>query len=186
MVVVFNLPHEDELSNFDNRFRFILRTHLRILVWWSIFNCVGGLIAMFMLTRSAYYFWLMSGVWGMIDFAVAVGFFYHTIYRKFRKGSIYECLEVQSHVEKMLFLNIGLDVAYVFVGFGLREHSFICDLPYTNLWFGFGWAIVMQGLFLLIQDMMFLYLHHRNFRKAKPFLEILFIVKGLNSNEIIS
>jgi hypothetical protein len=169
----FDSPPDDELSDFDNRFRLILRIHFTILIAWSIVNCVGGLIALFILRGSAYYFWMMSGVWGVINFAIAIGFFFHTIYRKSRKGSIYERLVVQNHVEKMLFLNIGLDAAFVFVGFWLREHSFICHVSYPDLWLGFGWAIVMQGLFLMVQDIVFLCLHCRNFRKARPFLETL-------------
>lgn len=167
----FNLPLNDELSDYDNRLRLILRTHLRILASWSILNGVGGLIALFILRGYAYYFGMMCGVWGVINFAVANVFFYHTLYRKLPKHSVYERLLVQSHVEKMLFLNIGLDVAYVFVGFWLREHSFICDVLYPNLWFGFGCAVIMQGLFLLIQDTVILSLHRRNFRKAQPFFE---------------
>jgi hypothetical protein len=174
------------LNTFDNRFQLILHQHLTVLALWSILNCVCGLIGLFILKGSIYYFLMMNGIWGVVNFAFAIGFFYHTLYKKLRKNSWYERLVVQSHVEQMLFLNTGIDVAYVFVGFWLREHSFICNVSYPDLWLGFGWAIVMQGLFLLIQDMMFFYLHHRNFRKAQPFLDTLFIVKGLNSNEIIS
>jgi hypothetical protein len=174
----FDVANADELSDFDNRFRLILRKHFTILALWSILNGVSGLIGLFILTcpepigrGGTYYFSMMNGVWGVINFAVAIGFFYHTIYQKIRKGSAYECLVVQNHVEKMLFLNIGFDAAYIFVGFWLREHSFICALSYPDLWLGFGWAIVLQGLFLLIQDMTFLCLHRRNFRKAQPFFE---------------
>ena len=167
----FDGSHADELSDFDNRFRLILRKHWAILASWSILNGVGGLTGLFILRGGTYYFSMMSGVWGVINFAVAVAFFYHTLYRKLRKGSFYEYLVVENHVEKMLFLNIGIDAAYVFVGFWLREHSFICDLSYPDLWLGFGWAIVLQGLFLLIQDITILCLHRRNFRKAQPFFE---------------
>lgn len=73
----------------------------------------------------------------------------------------------------MMFLNIGIDAAYIFVGFWLRKHSFICNISYSDMWLGFGWAIIVQGLFLLIQDITFFRLHRRNFRKAQPFLEAL-------------
>jgi hypothetical protein len=169
----FDVANADKLSDFDNRFRLILRKHFTVLASWSILNGVGGLINLFILRGSLYYFLMMNGVWGVINFAVAIGFFYHTIYQKTRKGSAYECLVVQNHVEKMLFLNIGLDAAYIFVGFWLREHSFICALSYPDLWLGFGWAIVLQGLFLLVQDITILCLHRRNFRKAQPFFEAL-------------
>jgi hypothetical protein len=163
----FDVPPNDELSDFDNHFRLILRKYFTILTSWSILNGVGGLIGLFILRGGTYYFSMMNGVWGVINFAVAVAFFYHTLYRKLRKGSFYECLVVQNHVEKMLFLNIGIDAVYIFVGFWLREHSFICNLSYTDLWLGFGCAIVMQGLFLMVQDIIFLCLYRRNFSKAR-------------------
>lgn len=160
----FDLPHDDEFSDFDKRFRIILRKHFAVFVCWSILNWVIGLIAMFILRGSAYYFSMMSGSWGVINFAFAIAFFYHTLYRKPRKGSYHERLVVQRHVERMLFLNSGIDVVYVFIGYWLREHSFICDVSYPDLWLGFGWAIVMQGLFLLVQDIMFLCLYRCNFQ----------------------
>lgn len=172
-LIEFDLPTDDKLSDFDNQFRLILRKHLTILAGWSMLNCVGSLIALCILRGSAYYFCMMCGVWGVINFAIAIIFFYHTIYNKSRKKSTYERLVVQSHVEAMLFLNIGIDAAFVFVGFWLREHSFICNLFYPNLWLGFGWAIVIQGLFLMVQDITFFRLHLRNFHKAQPFLETL-------------
>ena len=172
MIAGFDLPHDDELSDFDNHFRILLRKHLTMFVLWSILNCVGGLIGVLILRGSTYYFWMMSGVWGIINFAFAIAFFYHTLYRKPRKGSYHERLVVQRHVERMMFLNSGIDVVYVFIGYWLREHSFISDVSYPNLWLGFGWAIVMQGLFLWVQDIMFLRLYRRNFRKAQPFLKV--------------
>jgi hypothetical protein len=164
-----DLPNDDELINFDYRFRIILRKHLVVFAGWSILNGVGGLIALFILNGSAYYFWMMSGIWGLINFTFAIGFFYHTLYRKTPKGNYYERLWVQYHVERMMFLNIGIDAAYIFVGFWLREHSFVCDVSYPDLWLGFGWAIVMQGLFLLVQDLIFLRLYRRNFLRHNPF-----------------
>lgn len=169
--IAFDVINDDKLSDFDNRFRIILRKHFMILACWSILNCVTGSIAMFIQWSGAYYFWMMNCVWGMINFAVAIAFFYHTIYKKLRKRSIYECLVMQSHVEKMMFLNIGIDVAFVFVGLWLRENSFMCDVNYPDMWLGFGWAIVMQGFFLLIQDITFLCLYRRNFQIAQLFLE---------------
>lgn len=166
----FDAPHDDELSDFDVRFRLILHKHITILAWWSIVNFIGSFVALLILRGSAYYFWMMSGIWGIINFAVAIGVFNHTFYRKFKQGSSYERFMVQSHAERIMFLNIGIDAAYLFVGLWLREHSFICDITYPEMWLGFGWAIVMQGLFLIIQDITFFRLHRRNFLKAQPFL----------------
>ncbi|MFM9952072.1 MAG: DUF6992 family protein [Saprospiraceae bacterium] len=160
----------DELTDFDQRFRLILRKHLVILCWWSLFNIAGGILAVFFLTGIAYYFWMMGMIWGLINFIIVMAILEHTFYRKFRRGA-FERFEIQRHVEKLMFLNIGIDSAYIFVGLFLREHSFACEVVHANLWLGFGWSVIIQGLFLLIQDIIVYRLHRKNFKKAQPFLE---------------
>ncbi|HAD15117.1 MAG TPA: hypothetical protein DCF33_22055 [Saprospirales bacterium] len=161
----------DELADFDLRFRLILRKHLVILGWWSLLNIGGGVVALFFLTGTVYYyFWMMGMIWGLINFIIVMAILDHTFYRKFRRGA-FERFESQRHVEKLMFLNIGIDSAYVFVGLFLREHSFACEVEHATMWLGFGWSVIIQGLFLLIQDIMVYRLHRKNFRKAQPFLE---------------
>jgi hypothetical protein len=156
----------DELSDYDTRFRLILRKHIVVLGWWSIVNIVGGCVALLLLHGTWYYFWMMGVVWGLINFAVAIAVFNHTFYEKFRQGDAFERLETQRHVEKIMFLNIGIDTAYIFAGLLLREHSFICQVSRADMWLGFGWSIVVQGVFLLTQDIWVYRLHRRNFKKA--------------------
>lgn len=160
----------DELEDFDARFRLILRKHLVILGWWSLLNIVGGLCALFLLRGVSYYFWMMGMIWGLINFAIVLIILDHTFYRKFRRGA-FERFESQRHVEKLMFLNIGIDSAYLFAGLLLREHSFACQVAHADLWLGFGWAVVVQGVFLLVQDITVYRLHRKNFKKAQPFLE---------------
>ena len=113
---------------------------------------------------------MMGNIWGLINFIIVMAIFFLTFYRKFRLGA-FERFESQRHVEKLMFLNIGIDSAYVFVGLFLREHSFVCDVTNADLWLGFGWSVIIQGVFLLVQDIMVYRLHRKNFKKAKPFLE---------------
>ena len=141
----------DELSDFDIRFRFILRKHLVVLAWWSIVNIVGGIAALCFLEGFWYYFWMMGVVWGLLNFAIVMGVFQHTFYRKFNGGA-FERIENQRHVEKIMFLNIGIDSAYIFAGLLLREHGFICGVAHADLWLGFGWSVIVQGVFLFSYD----------------------------------
>jgi len=55
------------------------------------------------------------------------------------RGSAFERFEAQRHVEKLMFL---------------------------DMWLGFGWAVVVQGAFLLAQDIGVYRLHRRNFRRT--------------------
>lgn len=170
----FDDPNDDELADFDRRFFRILHKHLALLGWWSIVCLLGSAGAFLFSSGLWYYFLMMSFVWGGINFAITLGIFYHAFFKKFRPDDPYERLEIQHHVQAVMFLNIGIDSAYIFVGCWLREHSFRCGMEYAELWAGFGWAIIVQGLFLMVQDSWFTVLHHRNFRKARPYLQALF------------
>ncbi len=168
----FDAPTDNELADYDRRFFRILHKHLSLLGLWSIvclLGSTGGLI--WLGSGQLYYFLMMSFVWGAINFAIMLGIFYHAFFRKFRQGDSFERLEIHSHVQGMMFLNIGIDSAYIFVGCWLREHSFRCGVEYAELWAGFGWAIIVQGIFLMVQDSCFARLHHRNFIKARPYLQ---------------
>lgn len=124
----------------------------------------------------------MGLVWGLINFAISMAIFNHTFYKKFHRGNSFERFEAQRHVEKIMFLNIGIDTAYIFAGLLLREHSFVSSVAHTDLWLGFGWAVIVQGIFLLVQDIQ---VHRRNFRKAQPFLEHLLDKDGSYRGPVI-
>lgn len=154
------------LEAFDDRFRRILRRHLATLAWWSLLNIAAGLLGLICLQGFWYYFVMMGLVWGIINFAVTMWIFDHTVYKKFRKGLAFERLEAQRHVEKMILLNIGLDFSYFFIGLLLREHAFVSGVPYPELWMGFGWSIVLQGLYLILHDNYFYRMHSQNYQSS--------------------
>ena len=160
----------DEIRDFDQRFRGIVQRHLAVLAWWSLLCIATGPLAILVFHGEAYYFFMMHMVWGFINLAFAVLIFYHAVFRKFQKGNAFERFEAQRHVEKMLLLNIGLDFAYVFTGLLLHEHGLRESVALPELWQGFGWAIVVQGVFLFAQDTWVYRLHAANFVKAAPFL----------------
>ncbi len=169
-----DLPLEeivDEVKDFDDRFRIILRKHLAVLGWWC-FICFGtGVIGLIRFDGQWFYFFLMNISWALINFAIVTAIFNHVFYQRFLKGNVFQRFEVQRHVEKMLWLNIGLDVAYIFAGLYLHALGAYPETAHAALWTGFGWSVMVQGIYLFVQDNAFHYLHYLNFRKAEPFLE---------------
>jgi hypothetical protein len=118
-----------------------------------------------------YFFFLMGFIWGGINGMLSIGIFYHALYKKFHPGDMLARLEILRHVREILFLNMGMDSAYIITGCWLREHSLNNNVQHPELWAGFGWAIIVQGIYLMAQDSWIAYLHHRNFKIAKPYLE---------------
>ncbi len=161
----------DELRDFDDRFVLILHKHVAILGWWCFLNAAVGLPVLFFTEGFWWYFMLMNLSWAAINFAIVLRMFEHTVMRRFAKGNVYKRFEVQRHVEKMLLFNVGLDVAYIFSGLYLMTLAKVPGISHPELWAGFGWSVLIQGAYLLLNDNVFHWMHLVNFRKCKPFLE---------------
>jgi hypothetical protein len=105
----------------------------RLLLWsipWTIAGSIGGLTSSDTLARS---FWLTNSLWAGVNSAIAlVGLL----------GSEPNPKDLQT----VLYINAGLDVLYVAAGAVLALRS------EANLQ-GLGWAVVVQGAFLLIFDL---------------------------------
>lgn len=158
----------DDLGDFDQRFRRIIRRHLAILGWWGLLHLAAGIGALFLSPGFWHYFLLMGLVWGAINLGLAVLIFYHALFKKFQQGNSFARFEAQRHVEKFLLFNLGLDVAYGCSALGLLGLG--CSSAVPKLWEGFGWAVMLQAVFLLIQDGWVYLLHQRNFAQAAPYL----------------
>ncbi len=172
--LAMDLPLEeivDEVRDFDERFGIILRKHVAVLGWWCILNFAVGIPALFLAPGWFWYFMLMNISWAAINFAIALKLYDHVFYKRFIHGNVFKRFETQRHVEKMLLLNVGLDASYFFIGLYFKTLSFLPDTTYPELWYGFGWSIMLQGAYMFIHDLSFYLLHTINFRKCKGFLE---------------
>ncbi|MCB0554927.1 MAG: hypothetical protein KDD02_15355 [Phaeodactylibacter sp.] len=172
--LALDLPLEeivDEVRDFDERFGIILQKHVAVLGWWCILNFLAGIPGLALLDGWLWYFLLMNLVWSAINFAIALLMYNHVFYRRFKQGNVFQRFEVQRHVEKILLLNIGLEVGYFFAGLYLLTLGRLPDIAYPELWRGFGWAVLLQAVYMFIHDFSFHLLHVLNFRKCKPFLE---------------
>lgn len=86
----------------------------------------------------------MTAAWGLVNLIItSLGFY--GLMKKFRAGLQDEQKEIRNLL-RLLKLNVVLDVGYVAVGAGLVLWG------KTPLLQGFGWAIVLQGMFLLLLD----------------------------------
>ena len=159
----------DDLDDYDARLRLIMRRHLGALGSWSLLNLLAGVAGMLWLDGFWYYFVMMGFVWGLINFAIALLLFKFHFLNKFRGGDVLQRIEAQHHVEKMLLLNLGLDLCYTFIGCWIREHGLHLTQD-AELWLGFGAAVIVQGVYLFVHDLSFFRLHRRNFHLAEPVL----------------
>ena len=176
---IFNdIPLEeivDELKDFDERFRLILSRHLAILGWWCLVNLLAAFVGIYFSSNWWWYFFVMNVSWALINLAVVYFLFKHVLFQRYRDGNTFDRFEVQYHVDKMMLLNIGLDLAYIMTGLFLYTLSLIPNIYLPEMWLGFGYSVVLQGAFLFFQDHYIHWLHRINFKKAKPYLERLIV-----------
>ena len=81
-------------------------------------------------------FWFMNAIWGLIDGLIG--------WANLLTGPV-----EMEFLRKILMVNSGLDLAYITTGIILATRQ-------KPLLKGFGWAVLIQGLFLLIFDLSFL------------------------------
>jgi len=172
--VAFEIPlneEVDEMKDFDERFFAIMNKHIAVLALWCFLHIAIGIVGLLFGNEFWRYFSIMSIVWAIINLAIAIWMFNHIIYQRFKIGNVFKRFEVQRHIEKVLFANIGLDIAYIFCGLFFLAISNQSDIDFPILWEGFAFAIIMQAVYLFLQDVTIHQLHHLNFKKAKPFFE---------------
>ena len=108
---------------------------LSVLLGWSVLWAAGAIVALWITEgRTAKRgFWFMSGLWACINAAI-VAF------------SLVNPPADPEELARLLIINSLLDVGYVLVG------AILCTRK-TPMLRGFGAAIIVQGLFLLVFDL---------------------------------
>lgn len=122
------------------------REHLVRLLVWAVASIAAGLVAWRWSARAASPpFWRHAGIqsaaWGLVDLVI-VALAWRGLAPRDAAGAI--------ALDRILWLNIGLDVGYAMVGatllaFGLRT-------PRRAGLVGAGAAVVLQGLALAVLD----------------------------------
>lgn len=108
---------------------------------------------------SAYYFQQMNVFWNVVNLGLAAGGLYGSLTESAHGISLFETVEKQASIERILLLNAGLDAAYMAAGAWMLERSKTASNQAT-LWQGYGQSLVLQGAFLLIFDVTVYMIHH--------------------------
>lgn len=145
---------------------------LTVLGTWAAGNLVVGSIMMTQTEGEAKYFHQMNAAWGGINLAIAGFGYYNSMSADPASFSLLESINEQHNIQKVLMLNIGLDVAYMLGGAYMMERSkTTIDNPERLL--GFGKSVIMQGAFLCAFDIGFYIAHNLNNPKLEPLLSSL-------------
>jgi hypothetical protein len=115
----------------------------QLLFWAGL--CLGAGLPMMLSTRE----WVrsfggMTVAWAVIDALIAL-FALRGVRRKAQQNADASTQQGWIHqLVRLLWLNVALDVVYIAVGVGLTLWE-----PANHMLNGFGWAVIVQGGFLL-------------------------------------
>lgn len=122
-----------------------------ILGGWAVLNILLGSFKLTNTTRARRYFFQMNLYWNIVNLLVA-GAALHFIFSDDATTRVLaESVRLHSWYKKVLYLNVGLDLAYLILGVYLQERS-KTSVKSERL-YGWGQSVVFQGFFLLMLDL---------------------------------
>lgn len=159
---------QDSLHYFtDTRNRTIF-TGMKVLGSWGAANLAGGGIGWAMAKGSNKYFYQMSTFWGAVNFGIAT--LGYTAARKKMNQSLTatESLKAQKKLENIFLINSGLDLVYTGAGLYMKTRG---NNKHNETLQGYGSAVMLQGIFLLIFDSVMYKLERNNGNSLRKFLD---------------
>ncbi|WP_235925831.1 DUF6992 family protein [Pontibacter burrus] len=140
----------DALATFNLQQSGILRIGMFVLGGWALLNILIGSFRLMKATRNKRFFFQMNIYWNIVNLVIASAALYSLLTTDIANYTLAQSLTQHHWFKKVLYLNIGLDIAYLMMGIWLQERSRFS--PKTEQLKGWGQAIVLQGLFLLVLD----------------------------------
>ncbi|ARS36846.1 DUF6992 family protein [Pontibacter actiniarum] len=128
-----------------------LKTGMLVLGGWAIVNILVSSFKLTRATRNRKYFYQMNLYWNVVNLVVASVALYSILTKDSSAQSLADSLYLHGWYKKVLYLNVGLDVGYMLLGVYLKERSRYS--PKTERLLGWGQAIVLQGVFLFLLDL---------------------------------
>jgi hypothetical protein len=141
-----------------------------VLGGWSAANMIGSAFATKTHNQEMRYFHQMNVQWNGINLLIAsLGYWGASKKNAGNTTTLASVLQHQNEVEKTYLLNLGLDVAYVTGGLYLTEKSKTNSNPARFK--GYGNAIMVQGGFLLLYDIVNYAIHRKHGKQLDKVLE---------------
>jgi len=132
----------------------------KYLIYANIGQSILWTVLLFVTTGFFFYFSIVSAVWGIINAIIfAFAFSQSDTKQKEVEGSTLSAdLQNIFGLQNTVAINIGLDIAYGIFGYYLIDRGTLTNAE--NL-IGFGAGILLQGLVLLVIDIVLLVVNRR-------------------------
>lgn len=117
---------------------------------WALLNILIGSLKLIKSSRSKRYFFQMNIYWNIVNVIIAGTALYYILSADPAARSLPESVDFHYWCLKLLYLSIGLDLAFLMLGAYLKELS--KTSPKTEQHLGWGQSITLQAIFLLVLD----------------------------------
>ncbi len=150
------------------------RVSMMVLGGWAIGNIAVGAAVFPQNSGEKRYFHLMNAGWNLVNLGLATAGYLSAVKADPAGFDLYQSVQEQHRLQKILLFNAGLDVGYVLGGLYLRERAKNAENNPERLR-GFGKSIILQGAFLFAFDLTAHFIQASNNPKLEPFLSGLMV-----------
>jgi hypothetical protein len=167
---VSSISQNIDLVAFEKQRVNYTKKSMLVLGGWSAANMIGSAFATKTSNQEMRYFHQMNVQWNGINLLIAsLGYWGASKKNTGNATTLASVLQHQNGVEKTYLINLGLDVAYVTGGLYLTEKSKSnSNRPRLK---GYGNAIMVQGGFLLLYDIVNYAIHRKHGKQLDKVLE---------------
>jgi hypothetical protein len=158
---------QNNFEQFNSERSRITKNGMLVLGSWGAANIIAGTIGIASTNGEAKYFHQMNLIWGAANFLIAAPS-YFSLKRRALNLSLSETARQQSSIEKIYFLNAGLDLVYITAGaYCIQKGN---NDSKHDLYKGYGKSLLLQGGGLLIFDVTMSLIHVNHGKKLYKFL----------------
>ena len=160
--------NSSDLLQFNKERLDITKTGMLVLSGWALTNIAVGGYGNFTANGRTKYFHQMNAAWNLVNLGIGTFAYLQALQTDPSSFSLAQSLQESQSFEKILLLNIGLDVGYMATGAYLWERGIRKD---SNRLLGYGPALILQGGFLLVFDAILFAAHNSQSQKLHDILE---------------
>lgn len=135
------------------------KTGMTVLGSWAVLNIGSGLALRGNAEGSTRYFYDMNAIWNSVNLGIAT-FGYIRANHLTQPENGLGMYNVQNRLDKVLLINIGLDLAYIATGLFLNDRG-RRSTNNRDLLVGYGKSVVLQGVFLFAFDVTMILVHKK-------------------------
>ncbi|TPE45616.1 hypothetical protein FJM65_04590 [Pontibacter mangrovi] len=128
-----------------------LKAGMLVLGGWAILNILFSSFKLTRTSRSRRYFHQMNVYWNIVNLLIASYALYAILSRPSAGLPLPDSLQLHTLYKSLLYLNVGLDVAYLLLGLYLKERARWATG--NEQLQGWSQSVLLQGAFLFVLDL---------------------------------